>query len=105
MHCNGSALVKESSEKIAARYFQFRQEHYDAVDRFLSQMKVEEPFAVIQWRTELKGMDYMVCAARLLEARTAMNLPNGTGHVLSLNTQKDLQWGPLKGSIHNSTAR
>jgi hypothetical protein len=69
-------------------------------------MEVKQPFAVIQWGAELKGMDYMGCAAHILEARMAMNLPNGTDFVLmsSLNTKKDLQWGPLQSSIQNTTA-
>lgn len=106
MHYNGSALVQESIPTIVERHVRFRQEHYDAVDRFLNQMGVKQPFAVIQWRAELEDMDYMGCAAHLLEARTAMNLPNETSFVLmsSLNTQKDLQWEPLQSTIQNTAA-
>lgn len=80
-------------EPTIAEYFDFENQHYDAVDSVLQFMGIanNSDYDVIHWRAELPNLYYDDCATKILQAREAIG-SNTTVLMSSINRQAALQW-------------
>mmetsp|Transcript_31782 Transcript_31782/g.52387 ORF Transcript_31782/g.52387 Transcript_31782/m.52387 type:complete len:476 (-) Transcript_31782:276-1703(-) len=87
----GAKLLEEPLYGQALRHLQFRQEHFDFVDRALCAMGIHGPYDVIHWRAELKVMDHVACARAIMASKRALNSTT-TLLISSISIYNEFQW-------------
>ena len=96
----GKTLDKQLADRLMSRTF-FRQEQFDYVRSLLRtkfNIKPDDKFGVIQWRPELKGLNYTDCAHAILETRDVVSSQRGIPKenfilISPLSHRKSMQWG------------
>ena len=105
-HGNVTLASKQAVSHVHSKYFHFKKDHNDLVDKLLKKMGIAKhaDFSVIHWRAELKDIDYIGCARDIMRARDFMNQKD-TPFVLmsSLNTNWDHMWGGARNEALNIT--
>lgn len=107
---NGKKLFSNLQQQVESitKQLEFRQEHYGRVDRFLARMNLthDAPYAAIQWRAEIEGMDYHKCALAIARSRELMMNTSGSlapkrNFVLisALTLNEELLWGSAKSKM------
>lgn len=79
----------------------FRRQHHDKVTEFLLRANIkDDEYAMIHWRGEVNGMDYMKCSENIIKSRKKMTKSSASPLpfllMSSLNQDLDNMWGGAK---------